>query len=153
VTTKARTELSVRDLRPEDLEEVARIDALHTGALKTDYWRGVFESFLEARDRGPRIGLAIHDGDRLAGYLFGETRAFEFGSEPCGWIHSVGVEPESLRQGAASILLEEACRRFREAGLSCIRTMVRRNDIPVLSFFRSRGFVGGPFVQLERTEP
>ena len=28
--------------------------------------------------------------------------------------------------------------------------MVRRNDVPVLSFFRARGFVGGPFVQLER---
>ena len=26
---------------------------------------------------------------------------------------------------------------------------VRRNDIPVLSFFRSHGFVGGSFAQLE----
>jgi hypothetical protein len=29
--------------------------------------------------------------------------------------------------------------------------MVRRSDIPVLSFFRACGFVGGPFVQLERS--
>jgi hypothetical protein len=27
--------------------------------------------------------------------------------------------------------------------------MVRRNDVPVLSFFRANGFVGGEFVQLE----
>lgn len=152
MTTETRAEMKVRDLRPEDLDEVARIDALHTGEPKTAYWQGVFRSFLEGPGRAPRIGLAIHEGDRLVGYLFGETRAFEFGSEPCGWIHSVGVEPAALRQGAGTILLEEACRRFRAAGLSCIRTMVRRNDIPVLSFFRARGFVGGPFVQLERTE-
>jgi hypothetical protein len=27
--------------------------------------------------------------------------------------------------------------------------MVRRADVPVLAFFRSSGFAGGPYVQLE----
>ena len=27
--------------------------------------------------------------------------------------------------------------------------MVRRADVPVLSFFRAGGFVGGPYAQLE----
>jgi hypothetical protein len=27
--------------------------------------------------------------------------------------------------------------------------MVRRNDVPVLTFFRTNGFAGGPYVQLE----
>ena len=27
--------------------------------------------------------------------------------------------------------------------------MVRRNNVPVLTFFRTNGFVGGPYVQLE----
>lgn len=40
--------------------------------------------------------------------------------------------------------------RFRDLGVSRVRTMVRRNDVPVLSFFRSSRFVGGPYVQLER---
>jgi hypothetical protein len=30
-----------------------------------------------------------------------------------------------------------------------VRTMVRRADVPVLSFFRSNGFFAGSFVQLE----
>jgi len=29
--------------------------------------------------------------------------------------------------------------------------MVRRNDVPVLSFFRTNRFRGGSFVQLERS--
>ena len=31
--------------------------------------------------------------------------------------------------------------------------MMRRNDVPVLSFFRSQGFAGGPYVQLELELP
>jgi hypothetical protein len=31
-----------------------------------------------------------------------------------------------------------------------VRTMVRRNDVPLLAFFRANGFSGGAFVQLER---
>jgi hypothetical protein len=27
--------------------------------------------------------------------------------------------------------------------------MVRRNNVPVLTFFRTNGFAGGPYVQLE----
>jgi ribosomal protein S18 acetylase RimI-like enzyme len=49
----------------------------------------------------------------------------------------------------ASALLAEACRAFRAAGVTRVRTMVRRNDVPVLAFFRSSGFSGGSYVQLE----
>ena len=97
--------------------------------------------FSGTRRRGP-------DG-RILGYLLGEVRAFEFNSEACGWIFSAGVDPGRLRQRVASGLLTEACRRFREAGIKTVRTMVKRNDVPVLSFFRANGFVGGSFVQLE----
>jgi hypothetical protein len=31
--------------------------------------------------------------------------------------------------------------------------MVRRNDVSLLAFFRSNGFVGGTFTQLERALP
>jgi len=32
-----------------------------------------------------------------------------------------------------------------------VRTMVRRNNVPVLTFFRTNGFAAGPYVQLELT--
>jgi ribosomal protein S18 acetylase RimI-like enzyme len=142
--------VAVRPLTRRDLEAVVRIDALHTGTAKRRYWRGVFAEFLgPVRDPG-RVGLGAEVDGRLAGYVFGEVRAFEFGSPPCGWLFAVGVDPRQARRGVASALIEETCRRFRRARVSQVRTMVRRSDIPVLSFFRARGFVGGPFVQLER---
>jgi len=139
--------LRVRDLVPEDLPDVIRIDAAHSGSEKRDYWASVLRDF-----RGPqRIRLAAETGGRVVGHLLGEVRAFEFGSEPCGWVFAVGVDPGHLRQGVAATLLGAACRRFRKAGARRVRTMVRRDDVAMLSFFRAAGMVGGPFVQLERS--
>jgi len=161
--TIAREAYPIRPLQPGDFDEVLRIDALHTGAGKPEYWREVFAAFVgvgagsRARVRRTgtpgahlRIGLAAPaEASGLRGYLFGEVRAFEYGSEPCGWIFGVGVDPAHLRGGVARALLDEALRRFRAEGVGRVRTMVHRSDVPVLSFFRSSGFVGGPFVQLE----
>ena len=144
----------VRALARGDLEDVVRIDALHTGEHKPAYWARVFADAFGARGGSPRVALAAEAGSgprrALAGYLLGDVRAFEFGSEACGWVFAVGVDPEHARKGVASALLDEAARRFREGGIRRVRTMVRRNDVPVLSFFRSNGFVAGPFTQLER---
>jgi ribosomal protein S18 acetylase RimI-like enzyme len=141
--------LRIRPLSRADLAGVIRIDAHHTGARKPAYWKRVFAEFLGRRAGHVRVGLAADVEGRLAGYLLGEVRAFEFGSGPCGWIFAVGVDPSRLRLGVASALLGEACRAFRAAGVTQVRTMVRRNDVPVLAFFRSSGFSGGSYVQLE----
>jgi ribosomal protein S18 acetylase RimI-like enzyme len=129
------------------------LDARHRGAAVPEYWRRVRASYL-VRDR-ERLRLALGaergtgSGRELVGFLFGEERAFEFGSEPCGWIFAVAVDPDRQREGIASLLLDEACRRFRKAGLTTVRTMIRRQDVPVLSFFRAHGFAAGEFTQLE----
>lgn len=138
--------LAVRPLAPGDLNAVVELDALLTGESKRAYWSGVFERFL---DGGTCIGLAVAGEHGLDGYLFGQVRAFEFGSEECGWVFAIGVRPGTTRRGLASALLQEARRRFAALGVSAVRTMVRRTDVPLLSLFRRQGFVGGPFVQLE----
>jgi ribosomal protein S18 acetylase RimI-like enzyme len=146
---RAASAVRVRELRDADLDDVVRIDALHTGEPNPGYWSGVLQAFLARHDDRPRIGLAAEVGDAMVGYLLGEVRAFEFGSEPCGWVFGAGVDSGHLRKRVASQLLAECCRRFREAGVHHVRTMVRRNNVPVLSFFRASGFVAGSFVQLE----
>ncbi len=141
--------MKVCNLRAKHLDDVIRIDEQHTGEQERDYWEDVFQRFLDPRRGRNRVGLVAEEGERTIGYLLGEVRAFEFGSEPCGWIFGVGVDPDRLRTGVAGLLLEEARRKFRAAGVATVRTMVRRNDVPVLSFFRAHEFVGGSFVQLE----
>jgi ribosomal protein S18 acetylase RimI-like enzyme len=145
----ASSAIRVRELRPTDFDDVVRIDARHTGEAKPDYWREVLGRFLGPVRRPATVGLAATDERGVVGYLLGEVRAFEFGSEACGWLFGIGVDPERLRSRVASRLLAESCRRFAAAGVTRVRTMVGRNNVPVLSFFRANGFAAGSFVQLE----
>lgn len=156
--TADETQMSARDnalmaaigpLRPADLAAVIRLDARLTGRRKPAYWQTLFREFVAPGGSSSRVGLAARDGARLSGYLLGEVRAFEFGSPPCGWIFAVGVDPGQAHHGIGSALVAEAGRRFDRAGVSTVRTMVRRNDVSLLAFFRSNGFVGGSFTQLE----
>jgi ribosomal protein S18 acetylase RimI-like enzyme len=149
VTAPSASALGVRELRATDLDEVVRIDALHTEEAQPAYWKRVFDEFLGSERRERTFGFCVAREGGLAGYLFAEVRAVEFGSEPCGWVFALGIEEAWQRRGVASVLLDAACRRFLEMGVAKVRTMVRRNDVPVLAFFRSKRFVGGPFVQLE----
>lgn len=141
--------MDIRPLTTRDLTAVCRLDARLTGDRKTDYWRAVFARFINTADPSLHVGLAAEDGGRLVGYLLGEVRAVEFGSDACGWIFAVGVDPAHAQHGVGSALVTEACVRFRAAHVTTVRTMVRRNDVPLLSFFRSNAFVGGAYVQLE----
>jgi len=133
------------------MSAVAHIDAVQTGEHKPAYWKRVFQEFLAGGHANRRVGLAAEQDGGVIGFLFGDVRAFEFGSEPCGWILEIGVDPAFTRAGVASALLREGCGRLRATGVSVIRTMVRRNNVPVLTFFRTNGFAGGPYVQLELT--
>jgi ribosomal protein S18 acetylase RimI-like enzyme len=139
----------IRPLVRRDLADVVRIDAIHTGQEQRPYWTRLFREFLAPAPGRQRVALAADVEGELAGFLLADVRAFEFGSEPCGWILEVGVDPDKARRGIASALLAEAVRRLRAAGVSTVRTMVRRNNVPVLTFFRTNGFAGGPYVQLE----
>jgi len=141
--------LAIRDLVPGDLDAVVRLDALHTGRAETGAVRAAFEAFLARRGSRSAVGLAAERDGRLVGYLLGEVRAFEFGSEPCGWVFAVGVEPAEVLRRVGTELLGECGRRFRGAGVGSVRTMVPRGDVPLAAFFRSNGFVAGSFVQLE----
>ncbi len=142
--------IRIRPLARGDLAAVSRLEATHTGGSeKRAFWRRLFAEFLATPGSRRHVGLAAEGAGGLVGYLLGDVRALEFGSEPCGWIFAIGVDPAALRQGVGRALLDGARARFRAAGVSRVRTMVRRNDIPVLAFFRAGGFAGGPYVQLE----
>ena len=148
-TTATKAAVRIRTLGRRDLPDVVRIDAIHTGSPQRPYWTRLFREFLAPEPGRERVALAAEINGDLAGFLLADVRAFEFGSEPCGWILEVGVDPHVARRGIASALLAEAVTRLRAAGVPTVRTMVRRNNVPVLTYFRTNGFAGGPYVQLE----
>lgn len=146
---KTDTDVVVRAVTRRDAPSLAAIDEAHTGLAKPEWWKQTVNRHLKRTPSSIRVGLVATDGDEVCGYLLGQVRAFEFGSEPCGWIFAVGVREDHLRTGIAGRLLDEARARFLRAGVRLLRTMVRKDDVPTLTFFRSAGFAAGPYVELE----
>ena len=144
----AATGIAVRPARPRDLDAVIAIDATATGIEKRSYWRSVFRRYAGSREAGRQFLVAEMDG-RVAGFVIGEVRDWEFGSPPCGWVFGIDVRPDARQAGIGARLLDAICANFRRAGVATVRTLLARDNTLVLSFFRSQGMMAGPFIPLE----
>lgn len=146
--------LRIRRARTEDVPLVSALDAEVTGLAKQDYWRDVFERYGERRlDERFFLIAEIVGQDRrdpILGFIVGEVRAWEFGSQPCGWVFGFSVEPEARLKGVGTHLFEAIAAEFKNAGVDKMRTMVARNNHLHMTFFRSEGMMAGPYIQLEK---
>ena len=147
--------LRIRRAAADDLVQVVDLDARVTGQAKPEYWQDIYERF-GSRRVDERFFLLADHGDtpaapRILGLIAGEVRGWEFGSEPCGWIFAVSVDPEYRQQRIGEELFKEMCNDFRLAGITKVRTMVARQNALHMSFFRGEGMMAGPYIQLELT--
>jgi len=149
-TAKAETTVEVRRVRAADMANVIALDAHVTKLVKPDYWTDVFKRYGKQRLEERFFLVAETPDKRLAGFIIGEVRAWEFGSTPCGWVFALSVEPDVRLAGTGSALLDAISAEFKTAGVSKMRTMVARDaQLPML-FFRSEGMMAGPYIQLEK---
>ena len=146
-----RGSFKIRKATSEDLSLVIDLDEKNTGLSKPLYWEELFKRF--GRREEERFFLVAEKAGEFVGFIIGEIRAWEFGSPPCGWIFALGVDPEYRNCGIGAQLYENMCKRFQERGIPKVRTMLARSDHLNMSFFRSQGMRGGPFIQLEKKLP
>ncbi len=138
----------IRPVRVADLPAIIEIDRLNTGVAKSDYWRDVFERY--GQSPRPRFFLVAEGNGAVLGFIIGEVRTWEFGSEPCGWVFAIGVRHEARLHHIGTHLLDALDERLKQSGISKVRTMMRRDNHLLMSFFRSQGMMAGPFLQLEK---
>ena len=145
----AHGKFAIRPVEANDLDQVIALDERVTGISKRDYINDLFERY---RTRRPdqRFFYVAENAGRVSGFVIGEIRAWEFGSEPCGWVFAISVDPDLREDGVGAALLDRISARFREAGVTRLRTMISRNNHLLMSFFRSRGMMAGPYLQLEK---
>lgn len=134
--------VAIRPAQASDLPAISALDARLTGLDKPDYWRDML-----APERN--LLVAESDGSKLLGFIAGEVRAWEFGQPAAGWVFAIQIEPKQRERGVASALFEALVTRFREKGVTRVRTLVDRKDHLILSFFRAQGMVAGPSLQLD----
>lgn len=143
-------DVTLRDATMGDSAAVVGLDAEATGLKKTAYWRDMFERYV-ALGRDNRFFLVAEAQGRIVGFIVGETRVWEFGSPPSGWVFAVNVAGDRREHGIGSRLMAAICERFRGLGVDTVRTMISRDDPLNLAFFRSQGMTAGPYIELEKS--
>jgi ribosomal protein S18 acetylase RimI-like enzyme len=152
VAPQADGAVKIRPVRAADMPRVVDLDKRVTGLAKSDYWQDVFARY--GKRRLPERFFLVADGPKgagepILGFIIGEVRAWEFGSAPCGWVFGLAVDPEARVRGIGRAMLRAIAAEFRQAGVDKMRTMVARDDLLPLRFFRSEGMMAGPYIQLE----
>lgn len=148
-----QADVLIRRARSDDVPAIIRLDEAVTSLAKPDYWADVFERYGERRLHErfflvAEVGAAAEER-RIVGLVVGEIRAWEFGSEPCGWIFAFSVDPNTRLRGVGTDLFLAIAEEFRRAGIDTMRTMVARDNALHMTFFRSEGMMAGPYIQLE----
>ncbi len=144
--------IAIRRVAANDLTHIAALDQRVTGQAKPDYWQDIFERYATRRvdQRFFLVAEAAASQHPVLGYIVGEVRGWEFGSEPCGWVFAFSVEPDTRQQGIGERLFQAISDAFKTAGVKTMRTMVQRKNQLHMAFFRSEGMVAGPYIQLEK---
>ena len=152
-SSSLKSGINIRRVREADLDHIVELDERVTQLAKPDYWHDIYERYATRRVGERFFLIAEASGDapdfKVLGYIVGEVRGWEFGSEPCGWVFAFAVEPETRLQGIGEQLFEAISNEFRSAGIQTMRTMVPRQNQLHMAFFRSEGMVAGPYIQLE----
>jgi len=87
--------------------------------------------------------LAVSDdlllvAEKAEGQVLGTVMAGYDGHR--GWLYAVACDPAWRRQGIASALIEEACRRLTALGCAKVNLQIRAGNEEAAAFYRGLGF-------------
>ncbi len=146
-------EVTVRILRPDDLDAIVDIDRKITGQGRLEYYR---HKLREAGRPEAQINasLVAEAGGRVVGFLMGTLFLGEFGiPENSAFIDTIGVDPEFQDRGIGGALFDQFRANMRAAGVERIYTLVDWRDFGLLKFFGNMGFGPSQRLSLEYHVP
>jgi ribosomal protein S18 acetylase RimI-like enzyme len=141
--------VTVRALRPNDLDSVVAIDQEELGRSR----RGFFQKNLNAVQGAPDsyITLGAEQAGRLVGYIILRLSAGEFGADHArAVVEAVGVDRAHRGAGAGGALLAAAEGRAIELGARELVSEADWSRRGLLEFFEHAGFGLAPNLLLER---
>jgi ribosomal protein S18 acetylase RimI-like enzyme len=129
----------VRNLSPDDLEQVIAVDAKNGGKRREEYFKVKLAQNLA--ETGVKISLASESEECFAGFLLARVYYGEFGApEPVAVLDTFSVHPDFGRRGIGTALLEQLCKNLEGLGVQSLRTEISWDDPSLLTFFHRKGF-------------
>ena len=145
--------ISVRPMRPDDADDVHRLDHLILGDDRSITWDQNVTRFIEQSDYGalphPSLGCFVAlRNNLLVGFLLAEVRAGKYGLPNGMWIVAVGVHSEQRRHGIGSMLVEQLQAQCSERGITAIYAALESEDTRDMNFLKSCGLSPSPITVL-----
>lgn len=142
----ADSEITVRVMRYEDLDEIIAIDSKVLGKSRPDYW----QLKVELAEKRALASLVAEMEGQVVGFILGDASGWEYGvPETVGWIDTIGVHPDHQKKGVARELMNEMISNLRKVGVERIYTLVDWRSWDLLKFLSSLGFRKGEMLNLE----
>lgn len=139
----------LRDARPEELDEVARIlkraYLQYSKSMPPDAWKSYLEDIMDVRSRLAKSELIVAELDgKLAGAvtLYADKRSSSHGLWPAGWaaIRLLAVGPAFRGHGIGRELMEECIRRCRSKGIHTIGLHTSEMMAVAMKMYERMGF-------------
>lgn len=140
--------VTVRNLRPRDLDAVILLDSKITGRKRTEFFRTKLAQALS--DTGIMVSLAAEVDGGFVGFLLARVYYGEFGAtDQTAVLDTIGVRPDQRGMGVGAALLGQLQRNLTGLGIRSLHTEVAWNDVALLAFFQRSGFMPAPRLCLE----
>ena len=146
----AKTDNSVRPLRPADLERVIAIDSGHVGEPR----RRFFEKRLAHAKQHPEdyVHVGVVRNGALVGFAFARILRGEFGREQAiATLDAVSVEHDSRERGVGHSLMASLTEIMRQKGVHLLQSQAEWTNHALMRFFDASGFGLAPRLVLERS--
>lgn len=129
----------VRGLKPEDFDDVVRLDAKNSGRKRTEYFKVKLQQNLQ--ETGVKVSLAAELDGAFVGFMLARVYYGEFGtSEPVALLDTIDVHPDFAGHGIGRALLDQLNTNLAGLGVGTLRTEVDWTDINLIAFFNHSGF-------------
>lgn len=141
--------VTIRSLRPTDLDTVVEIDRHWVGRAR----RGFFQKRLDAvmENPGGYITLGAERGGRLHGFLIAHLGHGEFGGKHgTAVIEAIGVAKDCEGAGIGQKLMGAVKQSSKDRGIDTLYSQVDWNNRGLLDFFAQSGFALAHRILLEK---
>jgi ribosomal-protein-alanine N-acetyltransferase len=134
--------VSIRECRPDDIDELWRLDQ-ECFAPGIAYSRQEFAHYMKLRDS---FAIVADDGaGYVVGFAIGESRLVRTRSDPAvrirsGHVITLDVRQQARRGGIGSLLMNALEDRFRLAGCQTVYLETAVNNRAAISLYRRRGY-------------
>lgn len=140
-------DVRIRRMTEADLPRIKEIDKELVGPHRSVSWPLRIEAHWWVYRIMPNFVAEVNG--EVVGFILGDIRGVEYGTEVGGWIDMMGVSPKCQSQGIGRKLVEVFCKECQERGVK-VRVIVVSDDERLVKFWKSVGFHKGNLVSYEK---